>query len=122
MNLWGALVYAVGAYLSDRYQSRFLPMILAAPIGIAGYAILIAPVSAHRLLFRRGAKADLVATASRFAQAGLVTLGLTVVFVAFLIFDVVLGLTAGVTAAVVALVFYTAFWLSTPLVLRRRHE
>lgn len=46
MNLWGAFVYAVGAYLSDRYQSRFWPMILCAPIGIAGYPILIAPVSA----------------------------------------------------------------------------
>ncbi|OAG11635.1 retrograde regulation protein 2 [Paraphaeosphaeria sporulosa] len=46
VNLWGASIYAVGAYLSDRYQSRFWPMVLCAPIGIAGYAILIAPVSA----------------------------------------------------------------------------
>ncbi|KAF1972735.1 retrograde regulation protein 2 [Bimuria novae-zelandiae CBS 107.79] len=46
VNLWGAFVYAIGAYFSDRYQARFLPMIICAPIGIAGYAILIAPVSA----------------------------------------------------------------------------
>lgn len=46
VNLWGALVYAIGAYLSDRYQTRFLPLITMAPIGIAGYAILLAPVSA----------------------------------------------------------------------------
>lgn len=46
MNLWGAFVYAVGAYFSDRFQTRFLPLILMAPIGIAGYAILLAPVSA----------------------------------------------------------------------------
>lgn len=46
VNLWGAFVYAVGAYLSDRYQKRFLPMILCAPVGMVGYAILIAPVSA----------------------------------------------------------------------------
>ncbi|KAL5464672.1 hypothetical protein PMIN07_004399 [Paraphaeosphaeria minitans] len=39
VNLWGALVYAVGAYLSDRYQSRFWPMMLCAPIGIAGYGV-----------------------------------------------------------------------------------
>ncbi|KAF2186214.1 high-affinity nicotinic acid transporter-like protein [Zopfia rhizophila CBS 207.26] len=46
MNIWGAIVYAVGAYLSDRFRTRFLPLVLMAPIGIAGYAILLAPVSA----------------------------------------------------------------------------
>jgi predicted MFS family arabinose efflux permease len=45
VNLWGAIVYAIGAYLSDRYQTRFLPLILMAPVGIAGYAILLSPVS-----------------------------------------------------------------------------
>jgi hypothetical protein len=45
VNLWGATVYAIGAYLSDRYQTRFLPLIFMAPIGIAGYAILLSPVS-----------------------------------------------------------------------------
>jgi len=45
VNIWGAIVYAIGAYLSDRYQTRFVPLILMAPIGIAGYAILLAPVS-----------------------------------------------------------------------------
>ncbi|KAF4309693.1 hypothetical protein GTA08_BOTSDO01874 [Botryosphaeria dothidea] len=46
VNLWGALVYAVGAFLSDRYQTRFYPLIICAPFGIAGYAICLAPVSA----------------------------------------------------------------------------
>lgn len=41
VNLWGALTYAVGAVLSDRYKARFLSLILAAPFGIAGYAILV---------------------------------------------------------------------------------
>lgn len=45
VNIWGAIVYAVGALLSDRYQKRFLPLIICAPFGIAGYAILLAPVS-----------------------------------------------------------------------------
>jgi hypothetical protein len=35
VNLWGAFVYAIGAWMSDRYQSRFLPLILTAPFGIA---------------------------------------------------------------------------------------
>jgi nitrate/nitrite transporter NarK len=46
VNLWGAIVYAVGATLSDRYKTRFLPLISLAPIGIAGYAILLSDVPA----------------------------------------------------------------------------
>ncbi|KAJ0109307.1 uncharacterized protein J7T55_009639 [Diaporthe amygdali] len=45
VNLWGALVYAVGAVRSDKYNKRFLPMIICAPFGIAGYAILLCEVS-----------------------------------------------------------------------------
>ncbi|KAI1343123.1 retrograde regulation protein 2 [Xylariaceae sp. FL0016] len=44
VNLWGALVYAVGAILSDKYTKRFLPLVICAPFGIAGYAILLADV------------------------------------------------------------------------------
>ncbi|KAK8035135.1 hypothetical protein PG993_010130 [Apiospora rasikravindrae] len=44
VNLWGAVVYAIGAYLSDRYTVRFLPLIVCAPFGIAGYAILLCDV------------------------------------------------------------------------------
>lgn len=45
VNLWGAVVYAVGAVLSDKYNKRFLPLIICAPFGIAGYAILLCKVS-----------------------------------------------------------------------------
>lgn len=46
VNVWGAIVYSIGAVLSDKYKARFLSMIICAPLGIAGYAILLAPVSA----------------------------------------------------------------------------
>ncbi|KAH8902702.1 retrograde regulation protein 2 [Coniochaeta sp. PMI_546] len=45
VNLWGAIVYTVGALLSDKYQKRFLPLVVCAPFGIAGYAILLCDVS-----------------------------------------------------------------------------
>lgn len=45
VNLWGALIYAIGAVLSDKYKSRFLSLIICAPFGIAGYAILLCDVS-----------------------------------------------------------------------------
>lgn len=39
--LWGAIVYFVGAILADKYNARFWSVIICAPIGIAGYAILL---------------------------------------------------------------------------------
>jgi len=40
------MVYGVGAVLSDKYKARFLSLIISAPFGIAGYAILLGHVSA----------------------------------------------------------------------------
>ena len=37
-------MYAIGAVLSDRYNARFLAMVICAPFGILGYAILLADV------------------------------------------------------------------------------
>ena len=39
-------MYAVGAYISDRFNARFLTMVVCAPVGIVGYAILLCDVSA----------------------------------------------------------------------------
>ncbi|KAI1147981.1 retrograde regulation protein 2 [Nemania diffusa] len=44
VNIWGSIVYAIGAFLSDRYTARFLPLVICAPFGIAGYAILLCDV------------------------------------------------------------------------------
>ena len=38
---WGSIVYGICGYLSDRYSRRFLVVILSAPVGILGYAILL---------------------------------------------------------------------------------
>lgn len=66
VNLWGAVVYAVGAYLSDRYTVRFLPLVLCAPFGIAGYAVLLCDVSAAMRYFAT----YLVATACYICTGG----------------------------------------------------
>ncbi|CAN9445459.1 unnamed protein product [Alternaria sp. RS040] len=69
VNVWGAIVYAIGAYLSDRYQTRFLPLILMAPIGITGYAILLSPVSPYVQYFAT----YLIATACFLCTGGNIT-------------------------------------------------
>jgi MFS family permease len=40
--LWGSIVYAICGHLSDRYSRRFLIVILCSPVGMIGYAILLA--------------------------------------------------------------------------------
>ncbi|KIV93764.1 hypothetical protein PV10_04955 [Exophiala mesophila] len=40
--LWGAIVYGIGGYLSDKFKQRFLCVVIAAPTGIVGYIILLA--------------------------------------------------------------------------------
>ena len=69
VNIWGAIVYAIGAYLSDRYQTRFLPLILMAPIGITGYAVLLSAVSPYVQYFAT----YLIATACFLCTGGNIT-------------------------------------------------
>jgi hypothetical protein len=73
--------------------------------------LLIAPVSFHRLIFRRRQKAALVAATDRMLMAGLALLALAITSVVALILDVTLGrgpavAGGGATALVAGLVWY----------------
>jgi hypothetical protein len=81
--------------------------------------LLIAPVSFHRLLFRRRAKAALVAVADRLLLVGLALLGIGISSAVLLILDVVLGRWQGwVGGAAMALTGVTV-WAALPLRARR---
>ena len=82
-------------------------------------ALLIAPVSYHRLVFRRGRKAQLVRAASGLAKLGLLALLLAMLGAVFLVIDVVLG--GPVAAVLVALlaVLYVSLWYVLPLLRRQ---
>jgi O-antigen/teichoic acid export membrane protein len=85
-------------------------------------ALLIAPVSDHRQVFRQGHKPELVKTASMLAQGGLGALLVAIIGAVFLVLDVVAGLgwAAGLGAALVAI--YLFLWYVLPKVIRRQHE
>jgi O-antigen/teichoic acid export membrane protein len=85
-------------------------------------ALLIAPVSDHRQVFRQGHKPELVKTASILAQCGLGALLLAIIGAVFLVLDVVAGLgwAAGLGTALVA--FYLFLWYVLPKVIRRKDE
>jgi hypothetical protein len=80
----------------------------------AAAAFLIAPVSAHRQVFRKGLKPELVEWASRLAQVGLAFLLVAMVGAVFVVLDVVSGLSwaAGLGAAIA--VVYVALWYVLP--------
>jgi uncharacterized protein DUF6328 len=117
-----------GFLLTLPFQQRFTQIedvnkvvfLVAFALAIVAIAFLVAPVSAHRLLFRQGQKARLVELANRCARMGLVALALAVSAVAFVIFDVVTDTEVAIAAAAAALVLFTVNWLVLPLGIRRR--
>ncbi|WP_225227793.1 DUF6328 family protein [Oerskovia rustica] len=91
-------------------------------LSVIATGLLVAPVSLHRMLFRKHLKARLVTSADRLARVGLVVLALVVTGTVLLIFDVVVGWTAAVIAAVSALVLFALLWVALPLGLMRRAQ
>jgi hypothetical protein len=89
-------------------------------VAAAATALLIAPVSYHRLVFRQGRKPQVVMIADRLAKFGLVCLLLAMMGAVFLAVDVVIGspLAATVTAGLAAI--YVFLWYLLPFLHRRR--
>ncbi|WP_336082735.1 DUF6328 family protein [Nocardia sp. SSK8] len=88
-------------------------MVVTASIGAT--VLLVAPVAAHRLLFRQHRIAWLVASTHRVAIGGVILLGVALVGVAVLLFGVVAGEVAAVVAGVVFSALFLGTWLVWPL-------
>lgn len=95
------------AQLSD-LQIRSYLVVLCGAVLTTGF--VIAPVAFHRILFRQQMRAWLVEAANWSARVGLVLLAATVSGLLFLIFDVVLGLTAALVAVGCAAAFFLVLW------------
>lgn len=77
-------------------------------------ALLIAPVSYHRRVFRQGRKPQLVRIASLLAQAGLLALLVAIVGAVFLVLNVVAGLGWAAGLAAGSAGFYVTLWYVLP--------
>lgn len=77
--------------------------------------LLVAPVSMHRVLFRRHRLETLVAVSHRYAEVGIMLLGMALSGVAVVIFDSVVGRTGAWIAGGCTLVALIAFWYALPL-------
>ena len=82
--------------------------------------LLIAPVSMHRLLFRRRLKESIVLAGDKLAKAGLAILALAMTSVAALVFGIVFGDRAGQLAGGVSVALFLLVWVALPLVISRR--
>jgi hypothetical protein len=117
-----------GFLLTLPFQQRFTALdpplrtlfLIAVAMATLSTGLVVAPVAAHRLLFRKRQKIALVDTADRLAKAGLACVGLTVVVVVALVFGFVLGDAAAFVAGGAALVVFTLLWLVLPLLVLRR--
>src|SRR4051812_32305596 len=81
--------------------------------------ILIAPVSFHRLVFRRRQKGALVGVADRFLMTGLGLLVVAISSAVLLILDVVLGTWQGVVGGALVGVAGLLTWYALPVWARR---
>jgi hypothetical protein len=77
--------------------------------------VLIAPVSFHRLVFRRRQKAALIAVADRLLMVGLAMLVLAISSAVLLILDVVLGRWQGVAGGLLIAVVGVLTWYALPV-------
>ncbi len=82
---------------------------------IGATVLLVAPVSMHRLLFRRHRLKTLVAASHNYAIVGTVLLGTALAGVAIVVFDTVVGRTGAWIAGGCTLLALAAFWYVMPL-------
>ncbi|MEV8511021.1 DUF6328 family protein [Dactylosporangium sp. NPDC051484] len=99
------------AAVSQGQEAAYIATLLCTAVATL---CLIAPVSHHRILFRRGRKKELVAISSNLAGVGLVFLWLSIVGALFLVFEVVLGLSWAVAVGSTFTVAFIGIWYLLP--------
>jgi hypothetical protein len=112
-----------GFLLTLPFQQRFTQLdatmrtvyLITVGCSIGATVLLVAPVSMHRLLFRRHRLKTLVAASHNFAIAGTLLLGAALAGVAVVVFDTVVGRIGACIAGGCTLVALVAFWYVTPL-------
>ncbi|TQL69842.1 hypothetical protein FB381_3761 [Nocardioides albertanoniae] len=102
--------------LDDRQKTIYLIVLVGSVITTC---LIIAPVSFHRMLFRRRQRPWLVKASHACARAGLACFALVSALVVLLVFDVVVSFGVGVVVAVVVLVLFISLWVGLPLVSER---
>lgn len=83
-------------------------------------ALMIGPVSYHRVAFRRGRKPEVLRTADRWARGGLALVLVAMVGAVLLVIDVVAGRWVAVVLAALTATWFVVLWYVIPLWRRSR--
>ncbi|MTD15364.1 hypothetical protein GIS00_15605 [Nakamurella sp. YIM 132087] len=97
--------------LDEGHQAWYLGTLLAAATAVV---LFVAPVAAHRVLFRRRRKDDLVVFAGRLAVLGLIALGVTIIAGVGLVVDLVGGRLASVLSMTAGVLMILGIWWALP--------
>ena len=92
--------------------------VVAISLSILATGLLVAPVSMHRVLFRKRRKESLVEVGSWVAKAGLTTLALASAAVTAFVFSIVFTESTGLWAGAVTLAVFALAWLVLPLLMQ----
>ncbi|MGK8522458.1 DUF6328 family protein [Nocardia asteroides] len=130
---WGSLVqelrvvqtgvqFLFGALLVLPFQASFATLspgmrmlyIATFAAAVGATVFLIAPVSWHRILFRRHRLGNVVAAAHRCAMAGIALLGLALIGAVVLVVDYVTGTVVAVATGGATVVLFLSAWLIAP--------
>ena len=103
--------------LTDGQRDLYLASVVLAAVATT---LLIAPVSYHRLVFRRGMKDRLVRFTNHLAILGLTAVGASVLATVLLVTWFVGGVLAGCLVTSVVGVMMVSLWFAVPLVSRER--
>lgn len=103
--------------LSDADRGLYLATVVVASCATL---LLVAPVPLHRVLFRHHQRAHMVRIAHWCALLGALLLGVALVAVNALIFDVVVGRSPATVVTAVLAGLALSMWFCGPLLLRRR--
>ena len=118
------LGFLLAVALSPAFASidgfRLVVYVMALISAAASSALLVTPIVAHRLLFRRGQKCAVVATGHRMTLLALIGLGFTICSGMFLVLDLTVGRVLALVLAAVMLVGIGTLWIGMPMQMRRR--
>ncbi|HEX4225595.1 MAG TPA: DUF6328 family protein [Pseudonocardiaceae bacterium] len=96
--------------------------IVALVLGAGATALLMAPASFHRMVFRRRLKRELVLVSNRLVFFGLMLLILALAAAMLLVTDVTMGLTSAVWVTGCVLGWFGLWWYALPLRCRLRQK
>lgn len=102
--------------ISDVQRGVYVTALLLCAVATS---LLIAPVALHRRLFRQGRKPEVVDSAARLAQAGLLALFLAVCTAILFVLDVVLARAAALSLTVLVGLDFLVLWYLLPWRLSR---